>query len=93
VFALIAVEDLHEVPGPVDDVVAAIGLTIMLSVLLHGLTARPAVAWLAANPPVRTEPQTPTDPQTPTGLQTPTDFPVRHLVEPPRRTRAVRPPA
>jgi sodium/hydrogen antiporter len=93
VFALIAVEDLHEVPGPVDDVVAAIGLTIMLSVLLHGLTARPAVAWLAANPPVRTEPQTPTDPQTPTGLQTPTDFPVRHLVEPPRRTGAVRPPA
>ena len=41
VFALIALEDLHEVPGPVGTVVGTIGLTVLLSVLAHGLSARP----------------------------------------------------
>jgi sodium/hydrogen antiporter len=41
VFALIAVEDLHEVPGPVNTVVGTIGLTVLLSVLAHGLSAKP----------------------------------------------------
>ena len=41
VFALIAIEDLHDVPGPVQTVVATIGLTVLLSVLAHGLSARP----------------------------------------------------
>jgi NhaP-type Na+/H+ or K+/H+ antiporter len=72
VFALIAVEDLHGVPGAVDDVVATIGLSVLLSVLLHGLTARPLVAWLAAaSQPAETGPSTPPDVQ------------VRHLIEPP----------
>ena len=47
VFALVAAEDLREVPGPVGDVVATIGLTVLLSVVLHGLSARPLVAWYA----------------------------------------------
>ena len=38
---LIALEELHEVPGPVDTVVGTIGLTVLLSVLAHGLSARP----------------------------------------------------
>jgi NhaP-type Na+/H+ or K+/H+ antiporter len=29
------------VPGPVDEVVGTIGLTVLLSVIAHGLTARP----------------------------------------------------
>ena len=41
VFALIAIEDLHDVPGPVQTVVATIGLTVLLSVLAHGLSAKP----------------------------------------------------
>jgi NhaP-type Na+/H+ or K+/H+ antiporter len=41
VFALIALEDLHGVPGPIDEVVATIGLTVLLSVLVHGLTRNP----------------------------------------------------
>jgi NhaP-type Na+/H+ or K+/H+ antiporter len=48
VFALLAAEDLHGLPGPVDDVVATIGLTVLLSVVLHGLSARPLVGWYAA---------------------------------------------
>ena len=71
VFALIAAEDLHGVPGAVDDVVATIGLSVLLSVLLHGLTARPLVAWLAAVPQVEADPSTREHVQ------------VRHLVEPP----------
>ncbi len=59
-------------PGAVDDVVATIGLTVLLSVLLHGLTARPLVAWLAASPEVQGDPSTQPDVE------------VRHLVEPPR---------
>jgi NhaP-type Na+/H+ or K+/H+ antiporter len=41
VFALIALEDLHGVRGPIDEVVATIGLTVLLSVVFHGLTAQP----------------------------------------------------
>jgi NhaP-type Na+/H+ or K+/H+ antiporter len=70
VFALLAVEELHDVHGAVDDVVATIGLAVLLSVLLHGLTARPLVAWLAASPEVREDPGTQPDVE------------VRHLVEP-----------
>ena len=81
VFALIAVEDLHDVPGPVDVVVATIGLTVLASVLLHGLTARPLVAWLAAAQQVEADPSTPPDVQ------------VRHLVEPPRPEDAIRRPS
>jgi NhaP-type Na+/H+ or K+/H+ antiporter len=44
VFALIALEDLH---GLVADVVAATSLTVLLSVLAHGLTARPFAARYA----------------------------------------------
>ena len=66
-------------PGAVGDVVATIGLSVLLSVLLHGLTARPLVAWLAAAPqPAETDPSTPPDVQ------------VRHLIEPPRPKDAIR---
>jgi NhaP-type Na+/H+ or K+/H+ antiporter len=41
VFALIALEELHDVPGPVQLVVGTIGFTVLLSVLAHGLSARP----------------------------------------------------
>jgi sodium/hydrogen antiporter len=41
VFALIAIEDLHDVANPVQTVVAVIGLTVLLSVFAHGLSARP----------------------------------------------------
>ena len=41
VFALIALEDLHDVPGPIDTVVGTIGLTVLLSVVAHGLSAKP----------------------------------------------------
>lgn len=48
VFALIALEDLHGVPGPIDQVVATISLTVLLSVLVHGLTAQPLAGRYAA---------------------------------------------
>jgi sodium/hydrogen antiporter len=48
VFALLALEDLHGVPGPIDDVVATIGLTVLLSVVFHGLTAQPLARRYAA---------------------------------------------
>ena len=48
VFALLALEDLHGVPGPIDEVVAAIGLTVLLSVVFHGLTAQPLARRYAA---------------------------------------------
>ena len=48
VFALIALEDLHDVRGPIDEVVGAIGLTVLLSVLAHGLSARPLAGRYAA---------------------------------------------
>ena len=48
VFALIALEDLHGVLGPLDEVVATISLTVLLSVVLHGLSAQPLAGWYAA---------------------------------------------
>ncbi|HEY5979161.1 MAG TPA: cation:proton antiporter [Microlunatus sp.] len=84
VFALIAAEDLHGIPGEVDVVVATIGLTVLLSVLLHGLTASPLVAWLAAASPVASPAETES--------ATSAEVQVRHLVEPPRTTGAARPP-
>ena len=48
VFALIAMEDLHGISGAVDVAVATIGLTVLASVLLHGLSAQPLVARYAA---------------------------------------------
>ena len=41
VFALIALDELHDVPGPLELVVGTIGFTVLLSVLAHGLSARP----------------------------------------------------
>jgi sodium/hydrogen antiporter len=49
VFALIALEDLHDVAGPVDRVVATIGLTVLLSVLVHGLSAQPLAGRYASS--------------------------------------------
>ena len=72
VFALIAVEDLHDVPGAIGDVVATIGLTVLLSVFLHGLTAGPLVGWYAAHRPPGTE-------NVPVA---PSEVTVRHLVRP-----------
>jgi sodium/hydrogen antiporter len=40
VFALLALEDLEDVPGPVQTVVGTIGFTVLLSVVAHGLSAR-----------------------------------------------------
>ena len=48
VFALIALEDLHGIPGPIDEVVGAIGLTVLLSVVAHGLSAQPLAGRYAA---------------------------------------------
>jgi NhaP-type Na+/H+ or K+/H+ antiporter len=56
VFALIALEDLRSVPGPIDQVVAAIGLTVLLSVVFHGLTAQPLAKRYAAAHPADQEP-------------------------------------
>ncbi len=38
IFALLALEDL---PGAADELVATIGITVLLSIVAHGLTARP----------------------------------------------------
>src|SRR5215211_295577 len=48
VFALIAREDLHGLPGPIDEVVATIALTVVLSVVVHGVTAQPLAGRYAA---------------------------------------------
>ncbi len=48
VFALITLEELHDVPGPVQSVVGTIGFTVLLSVLAHGLSARPLAGRYAA---------------------------------------------
>jgi NhaP-type Na+/H+ or K+/H+ antiporter len=58
IFALIAVESLHEEPG-VATVVSVIATTVVLSVLVHGLTAPPWAnrygAWvLKVHPTVET---------------------------------------
>jgi sodium/hydrogen antiporter len=49
VFALIALEDLQGVPGPIDEIVATISLTVLFSVVLHGLTAQPLAGRYAAS--------------------------------------------
>jgi sodium/hydrogen antiporter len=56
VFALIALEELQGVPGPLDQIVASSSLTVLLSVLLHGLTAQPLAARYAATRPAEVEP-------------------------------------
>ncbi len=76
VFALIALEDLHDVPGAVGEVVATIGLTVLLSVLLHGLTAGPLVGWYAGHRPPGAEP----------APAEPSEVSVRHLVRPADRS-------
>src|SRR4029450_4335255 len=48
VFALITLEELHDVPGPVQSVVGTIGVTVLLSALAHGLSARPLAGRYAA---------------------------------------------
>jgi NhaP-type Na+/H+ or K+/H+ antiporter len=53
---LLALEDLHGVPGPIDEVVATIGLTVLFSVVFHGLTAQPLARRYAATHPVDQEP-------------------------------------
>jgi sodium/hydrogen antiporter len=56
VFALIALEDLHGLPGPIDEVVATIALTVVLSVVVHGVTAQPLAGRYASSHPVHLEP-------------------------------------
>ena len=48
VFALIAMEDLYGVSGTVHVAVVTIGLTVLASVVLHGLTAQPLVVRYVA---------------------------------------------
>ena len=50
IFALLALEDLHDAGK---DIVAVIGLTVVLSVAVHGLSATPLAARYAAPPPAR----------------------------------------
>jgi NhaP-type Na+/H+ or K+/H+ antiporter len=47
VFTLIALEQFQEVSRPVDTLIAAATWTILLSVVLHGLSATPLSAWYA----------------------------------------------
>lgn len=47
VFTIIAFETFHEVGRPVDTLFAAAGWTILLSVLLHGFSAKPLAIWYA----------------------------------------------
>jgi NhaP-type Na+/H+ or K+/H+ antiporter len=72
VFALIALEDLHDVPGPIDRVVATIVLTVLLSVLFHGLTGQPLAGRYAATHQLDLEPVDHAEPA------------LRHLVNPSR---------
>lgn len=72
VFALLALEDLRGVPGPINEIVATISLTILLSVLLHGLTAQPLARRYASTQRADVEP---------VGYPEPT---LRHLVRPSR---------
>ena len=71
VFALIAMEDLGEVEGAVGEVVATIGLTVLLSIFLHGLTAAPLARWYATH----------RQPGTAGGTFVPSEVTVRHLVK------------
>ncbi len=50
IFALLALEDLHDAGK---DIVAVIGLTVVLSVAVHGLSATPLASRYAAPPPTR----------------------------------------
>jgi sodium/hydrogen antiporter len=56
VFALIALEELQGVPGPLEEIVATISLTVLLSVLLHGLSAQPLAGRYAATHQAEVEP-------------------------------------
>ena len=47
VFVLIAVEAFHEAGLVFDDLAAAAGWTILLSVVLHGVSAAPLARWYA----------------------------------------------
>jgi NhaP-type Na+/H+ or K+/H+ antiporter len=70
IFALLATEELHGITGAVDEVVATIGLTVLLSVLLHGFSAQPLIARYArSGADIAT-----------VGARDP--IPVRHLVKP-----------
>jgi len=75
VFALIALEDLQRVPGPLDEVVATISLTVLLSVVVHGLTAQPLARRYAATHPADLEPVEYPEPT------------LRHLVSPSRKAK------
>jgi NhaP-type Na+/H+ or K+/H+ antiporter len=47
VFTLMAYEAFHEASGPFDTLAAAAAWTILLSVVLHGLSAVPLANWYA----------------------------------------------
>lgn len=49
VFALIALDELRDVPGPLQAVVATIGFTVLLSVVAHGLSAHPLAGRYGAS--------------------------------------------
>jgi NhaP-type Na+/H+ or K+/H+ antiporter len=75
IFALIAVEELH---GSAELAVAVIGMTVLLSVFAHGVTAKPLAgryaAIVAGTPPV------------PAGNGPPSHLPVRGLLHRHRHT-------
>ena len=50
IFALLALEDLHDAG---QELVAVIALTVLLSVVAHGFSATPLAARYAAPPPAR----------------------------------------
>jgi len=56
VFALLTLEELHGLPGPIDEMVATIALTVVLSVVVHGVTAQPLAGRYAASHPVHLQP-------------------------------------
>jgi sodium/hydrogen antiporter len=56
VFTLMALERFQEVSRPVDTLLAAATWTILLSVVLHGLSATPLSAWYARRLEAATEP-------------------------------------
>ena len=57
VFGVIASDALPGAEG--DTVVATITLTVLLSVVAHGMSARPLSAWLARQEPVESDGATP----------------------------------
>jgi hypothetical protein len=59
VFALLLIEQLRGVRGPARVVVATIGSTVLLSVLVHGCL--PLARWPVGTGPTRTEPQSSSD--------------------------------